>query len=114
MIPRNTGLGNIHCRIFGTLDCHMLVLCMRQEILDRCLSYICHHTMHGLDFTGNRQSYAKLQQIIKLAKVYIFTYCGVLICRETWVSQFRIFTTAWGSESARRRYYYLVVFTGMV
>ena len=50
----------------------------------------------------------------KLAKVYIFTYCGILICRETWVSQFRIFTTAWGSESARRRCHYLVVFTGMV
>ena len=108
MIPRNTGLGNIHCRIFGSLDCHMLVLCMRQELLDRCLSYICHHTMHGLDFTGTARAmrnYNKLlsNSVNELAKVYIFTYCGILIFRETWVSQFRIFSTAWGSESARRR-----------
>ena len=62
------------------------------------------------------RNYNKLlsNSVNKLAKVYIFTYCGILIFRETWVSQFRIFTTAWGSESAKRRYHYLVVFTGIV
>ena len=36
------------------------------------------------------RNYNKLlsNSVNKLAKVYIFTYSGILICRETWVSQY--------------------------